>query len=64
MGSFDPYPWFVWFFVEANEMNDIVVFCVGLAVSILVVFGIFSRVVQEMHDAKESDEMEQKKRTA
>lgn len=41
-------------------MNDIVVFCVGLVVSILVVFGIFSRVVLEMHDAKESDELDRK----
>lgn len=36
-------------------MNDVVVFCVGLFVMILVVFGIFSKVVLEMHEAKEGD---------
>ena len=37
-------------------MSDIIVFGVGVVVSVLVVFGIFSGVVQEMHDAKESGE--------
>lgn len=36
-------------------MTDIIVFAVGLLVSTLVVFGIFSSVVVEMHDAKEDD---------
>ncbi len=35
-------------------MNDLIVFGVGLVVSILVVYSIFSRVVIEMHDAKEA----------
>ncbi|MEP6944536.1 MAG: hypothetical protein ABJA02_01370 [Acidobacteriota bacterium] len=35
-------------------MNDIIVFCVGLFVSILVVYSIFSRVISEMHDAQHS----------
>ena len=35
-------------------MNDIIVFGVGVVVSVLVVFGIFSGVVREMHDARES----------
>lgn len=34
-------------------MSDIVVFCVGLLVSILVVYGVFSKVVLEMRDAKD-----------
>lgn len=33
-------------------MNDIIVFGVGLVVSVLVVYGIFSRVVHEMRDAR------------
>lgn len=36
-------------------MTDIIVFGVGLVVSTLVVFGVFSSVVAEMHDAKEVD---------
>jgi hypothetical protein len=36
-------------------LNDLIVFGVGLVVSILVVFGIFSRVVMEMHDAKNQE---------
>ncbi len=36
-------------------MTDLIVFGVGLIVSTLVVFGIFSRVVVEMHDAKDDD---------
>ncbi len=34
-------------------MNDLIVFGVGLVVSTLVVFGLFSRVPLSMHDAKE-----------
>lgn len=33
-------------------MNDAIVFGVGLLVSILVLFGLFSNVVMEMHAAK------------
>lgn len=36
-------------------MNDVIVFAVGVVVSVLVVFGIFTGVVKEMHDAKESN---------
>lgn len=36
-------------------MTDLIVFAVGLIVSTLVVYGIFSRVVIEMHDAKGDD---------
>ena len=34
-------------------MIEIIVFAVGLLVSMLVVFGIFSRVPLEMHDPRE-----------
>ena len=34
-------------------MIEILVFAVGLLVSMLVVFGIFSRVPLEMHDPRE-----------
>lgn len=37
-------------------MNDLIVFAVGLIVSMLVIFGIFSRVPMGMHDAKEAVE--------
>ncbi len=37
-------------------MNDIIVFGVGLVVSSLVVFSIFSRVPLSMQDAKEVTE--------
>lgn len=36
-------------------MMDLIVFGVGLFVSILVVYGVFSRVVNEMHHAKDDD---------
>lgn len=36
-------------------MMDLIVFGVGLFVSVLVVYGVFSRVVNEMHDAKAVD---------
>lgn len=36
-------------------MTDIIVLAMGLLVSTLVVFGVFSSVVVEMHDAKEDD---------
>jgi hypothetical protein len=36
-------------------VNDIIVLSVGLVVSILVIFGIFSSVVLEMHEAKYPD---------
>jgi hypothetical protein len=39
-------------------MNDLIVFGVGLVVSMLVVFGIFSRVPIGMHHAKETAEFE------
>lgn len=34
-------------------MNDLIVFFVGFLVSMLVVYGIFSRVTVEMRDARE-----------
>lgn len=34
-------------------MNDLIVFFVGFMVSMLVVYGIFSRVAVEMRDARE-----------
>ncbi|MBA2378444.1 MAG: hypothetical protein H0V76_02580 [Blastocatellia bacterium] len=37
-------------------MNDLIVFSVGFLVSMLVVFGIFSRVPMNMHHAKETAE--------
>jgi hypothetical protein len=37
-------------------MNDLIVFAVGLIVSTLVVFSIFSRVLMGMREAKESFE--------
>jgi hypothetical protein len=39
-------------------MMDLIVFGVGLVVSTLVVFGIFSRVVVEMHNAKADEPAE------
>ncbi len=39
-------------------MTDLIVFAVGLVVSMLVVFGIFSRVTMGMHHAKETAESE------
>ncbi len=44
-------------------MNDLIVFGVGLIVSSLVVFGIFSRVPMGMHYAKENAEFEIKDKT-
>lgn len=42
-------------------MNDLIVFIVGLVVSTLVVFGIFTRVVFEMHNAREEGAAETKR---
>ena len=39
-------------------MNDLIVFGVGLVVSMLVIFGIFSRVPMGMHESKELAESE------
>lgn len=44
-------------------MNDLIVFAVGLVVSTLVLFGIFSRVPMGMHHAKESAEAATKAQT-
>ncbi len=44
-------------------MNDLIVFGVGLVVSTLVLFGIFSRVPMGMHEAKESAKSELKGQT-
>ncbi|MFN0139324.1 MAG: hypothetical protein ACKVQW_04465 [Pyrinomonadaceae bacterium] len=41
-------------------MMDLIVFGVGLFVSILVVYGVFSRVVNEMHIAKDDDAISSK----
>jgi len=44
-------------------MNDLIVFGVGLVVSMLVVFGIFSRVPMGMHHARENAESEIRDKT-
>lgn len=61
MGSLNSYTRFVWIAVTEGHLNDIIVFIVGLFVSTLVVFGIFSRVVTEMHDAREEGAAERKR---
>ncbi|HQZ96401.1 MAG TPA: hypothetical protein PLP21_08785 [Pyrinomonadaceae bacterium] len=33
-------------------MNNLIVFCVGVLVSVLVVYGIFTQVVSEMYSAR------------
>lgn len=38
---------------KEKGVTEIIVFAVGLLVSTLVVFGIFSRVPLEMHDSRE-----------
>jgi hypothetical protein len=52
MGSVDPDPGALHLFHKEDIVNDIIVFVFGLFVSALVVYGIFSRVVSEMHEAK------------
>ena len=42
-------------------MNDLIVFVVGLVVSMLVVYAGFSRVVLEMSESKAATEAEMKK---
>lgn len=37
-------------------MNDLIVFAVGMVVTMLVVFGVFSRVPMGMHDSKVASE--------
>ncbi|MDI1243329.1 MAG: hypothetical protein PSX80_15555 [bacterium] len=44
-------------------MTDLIVFAVGLVVSTLVIFGIFSRVPMGMHESKELAESEARIRT-
>ncbi len=39
-------------------MSNIIVFCVGVVVSILVVYGIFSQVVSEMYVARNQEKPE------
>ena len=41
-------------------MTNIIVFCVGVVVSILVVYGIFTQVVSEMYIARSSEKSEKK----
>ncbi len=38
-----------------NNLN-LIVFCVGVLVSVLVVYGIFTQVVSEMYRARKGDE--------
>ena len=52
LGPLNSHTRFVWIAFTEGHLNDVIVFIVGLVVSTLVVFGIFSRVVLEMHDAK------------
>jgi hypothetical protein len=40
-----------------NNLN-LIVFCVGVVVSVLVVYGVFTQVVSEMYHARESDRSE------
>ncbi len=39
-------------------MSNLVVFCVGVVVSILVIYGIFTQVVSEMYTARSGDKSE------
>ena len=39
-------------------MSNLVVFCVGVIVSILVVYGLFTQVVSEMYLAREREKSE------
>ncbi|MEK7855874.1 MAG: hypothetical protein AAB288_07280 [Acidobacteriota bacterium] len=39
-------------------MNNLIVFCVGVVVSILVIYGMFTQVVSEMYKARESEKLE------
>lgn len=39
-------------------MNNLIVFCVGVVVSVLVVYGIFTQVVSEMYSARSSEKAE------
>lgn len=55
MGSLNSNARFVFFVITEGSVNDIIVFSVGLVVSILVVYGIFSSVVLEMREAKNQD---------
>lgn len=52
LGPLNSHTRFVWIAFTEGHLSDVIVFIVGLVVSTLVVFGIFSRVVLEMHDAK------------
>jgi len=40
-----------------NNLN-LIVFCVGVLVSILVVYGIFTQVVSEMYKARDNERSE------
>ena len=55
LGAVHSGPRVIRIFAAEGKMTDLIVFGVGLIVSTLVVFGIFSRVVVEMHDAKDDD---------
>lgn len=39
-------------------MSNIVVFCVGVVVSIMVVYGLFTQVVSEMYVARDREKSE------
>jgi hypothetical protein len=52
LGSLNSHTRFIFIIFTENHVNDIIVFCVGLVVSSLVIYGVFSSVVLEMHEAK------------
>lgn len=41
-------------------MSNLIVFCVGVVVSILVVYGIFTQVVSEMYIARKAEKSDSK----
>ncbi len=41
-------------------MSNLIVFCVGVVVSIMVVYGLFTQVVSEMYIAREREKSEPK----
>lgn len=45
-------------------MNNLIVFCVGVVVSVLVVYGIFTQVVSEMSMAKNREEADSRDRAS
>jgi hypothetical protein len=52
MGAFDTFVRTLRNDNQEGKMNDLIVFAVGMVVTMLVVFGVFSRVPMGMHESK------------